>query len=125
MLSQFKIVAFVNTTDATLARDFYEGKLGLTFVSDDPFAIVFNGNGTNLRVAKVKEFKPVPSTVLGWEVPDISQAVAGLASKGIVFEVFGFIPQDSQGIWDAPGGARVAWFKDPSGNLLSLSQHPS
>jgi predicted enzyme related to lactoylglutathione lyase len=125
MLSQFKIVAFVNTTDAGLARDFYEGKLGLTFVSDDPFAIVFNGNGTNLRAAKVKEFTPAPSTVLGWEVSDISQTVAGLISSGIVFEIFGFIPQDPQGIWDAPGGARVAWFKDPSGNLLSLSQHPA
>ncbi len=124
MLSASKLVGFALTTDATRARAFYEGKLGLRFVGDDGFALSLDSNGNMIRLSKVKEFAPAVHTVLGWEVTDIAETVSGLQASGVDFERFGFLQQDEQGIWDAPGGARVAWFKDPDGNVLSLSQHP-
>jgi catechol 2,3-dioxygenase-like lactoylglutathione lyase family enzyme len=118
-----KIVAFAATRNADKAKAFYSDKLGLQFVSDDGFALVFDINGTMLRIARVKEFKPFPFTVLGWEVEAIEKTVADLSKKGVVFEQFQGLTQDKQGIWAAPGGAKVAWFKDPDGNVLSVSQH--
>jgi catechol 2,3-dioxygenase-like lactoylglutathione lyase family enzyme len=118
-----KIVAFVATRDADRAKEFYCDKLGLKFVSDDGFALVFDIAGTMFRIARVKELSLAPYTVLGWEVQDIENAVFDLAKKGVAFERFPGLPQDAQGIWTAPGGAKVAWFKDPDGNILSLSQH--
>jgi catechol 2,3-dioxygenase-like lactoylglutathione lyase family enzyme len=118
-----KIVAFVATRNADRAREFYRDKLGLKFVSDDGFALVFDIAGTMVRIARVKELSLAPYTVLGWEVQDIENAVSDLAKKGVAFERFPGLAQDAQGIWAAPGGAKVAWFKDPDGNILSLSQH--
>jgi catechol 2,3-dioxygenase-like lactoylglutathione lyase family enzyme len=118
-----KIVAFVATRKAQEAKAFYSDKLGLKFVSDDGFALVFDIDGTMLRIARVKEFNPMPFTVLGWEVEAIEKTVADLGKKGVAFERFPGLPQDQHGIWAAPGGAKVAWFKDPDGNVLSLSQH--
>jgi len=119
-----KIVAFVATRNADKAKLFYADKLGLRFANDDGFALVFDIAGTMLRIVRVKEFTPFPFTVLGWEVEAIEQAVADLGAKGVAFERFPGLPQDPLGIWAAPGGARVAWFKDPDGNVLSVSQHP-
>lgn len=124
MLGSNKIVAFVPTRDATKARAFFEGVLGLRFVSDDKFALVFDVNGNMLRVARAPEYKPQQFTILGWEVREIEKAVAGLAEKGVRFEKFGMPGQDERGIWTAPDGAKVAWFKDPDGNILSISEHP-
>jgi catechol 2,3-dioxygenase-like lactoylglutathione lyase family enzyme len=119
-----KIVAFVATRKAEKAKEFYSDKLGLEFVSDDGFALVFDIDGTVLRIARVKEFTPFPFTVLGWEVEAIEKTVTQLSQKGVTFERFPGLSQDPQGIWSAPGGAaKVAWFKDPDGNVLSLSQH--
>jgi catechol 2,3-dioxygenase-like lactoylglutathione lyase family enzyme len=123
MLGAHNIIAFVPTTDAQRARDFYEQKLGLKFVADDAFALVFDANGIMVRVVKLKEFKPAQFTIMGWEVPDASAAVDGLKAKGVVFERYPWAQQDELGIWTAPGGAKVAWFKDPDGNVLSISQH--
>ncbi len=122
MLGAAKIVAFVSTRDPAGARAFYGGVLGLRFVSEDAFAVVFDANGTMLRVSIVKDLAPVPHTVLGWEVADIAARVRGLREKGVTFERYPFLAQDDLGIWTAPGGARVAWFKDPDQNLLSLTQ---
>jgi catechol 2,3-dioxygenase-like lactoylglutathione lyase family enzyme len=122
MLGSINIVAFVPTKDAQKARAFYEGVLGLRFVKDDGFALVLDANGIMVRVAKA-EFTPAPFTILGWQVTDIEKVAAGLASKGIHFERFGFFEQDELGIWTAPSGDKVAWFKDPDGNVLSVSQH--
>ena len=97
--------------------------MGLRFVSDDPFALVMDAHGTMVRIAKVKEFAPQPFTILGWEVSNIKKVVAGLIEKGVKFEKYGFPGQDKTGIWSAPGGAKVAWFKDTDGNVLSVSQH--
>lgn len=123
MLASQKIIAFVPTTNADRAREFYEKKLGLKFVSDDAFALVFDANGIMLRVVKLKEHTPAQFTILGWEVPDAEKAVSELQSKGVVFECYPWAQQDALGIWTAPGGAKVAWFKDPDGNVLSVSQH--
>jgi len=123
MLGSNKIVAFVPTRDSAQARAFYEGRLGLKFVMDDGFALVLDANGIMVRVAKVQEFKPAQFTILGWEVSDIDSAVSDLAKRGVRFEKYGLPSQDERGIWSAPGGAKVAWFKDPDGNMLSVSQH--
>jgi catechol 2,3-dioxygenase-like lactoylglutathione lyase family enzyme len=123
MLGSNKIVAFVCTTDSARARAFYEGTLGLLFVNDDGFALVFSGNGTMLRIAKLPELKPAQFTVLGWETNEIENTVAELTRKGVNFEKYAWMSQDELGIWTAPSGDKVAWFKDPDGNILSLSQH--
>ena len=123
MLSSEKLVAFVPTRDQKQARAFYEGVLGLTFVSEDTFALVLDANGTKIRVANAPEFKPAQFTILGWMVSDIETTVTELQTKGVVFEKFGLNGQDERGIWSAPGGDKVAWFKDPDGNILSVSQH--
>jgi catechol 2,3-dioxygenase-like lactoylglutathione lyase family enzyme len=122
MLGSTNIVAFVPTTDADKARAFYEGVLGLRFVSDDGFALVFDANGIMLRVARAK-FMPAPFTILGWQVSGIDKVVTGLREKGVQFETYGFLEQDKLGIWTTPTGEKVAWFKDPDGNVLSVSQH--
>ncbi|MBV8550902.1 MAG: VOC family protein [Acidobacteriaceae bacterium] len=123
MLKNSKLMAFVATTDAAKAKSFYGGKLGLELVSEDGFAVVFNAHGTTLRVAIAKEITPARYTVLGWEVTDIEAAARDLQAAGIPLERYPFIQQDELAIWHAPGGARVAWFKDPEGNILSISQH--
>jgi catechol 2,3-dioxygenase-like lactoylglutathione lyase family enzyme len=122
MLSSKKIIAFIPTRDTQKARSFYEGALGLRFVSEDRFALVLDANGIMVRVTKVPEFKPQQFTILGWEVQSIEEAVSALEERGVSFEQYGLKEQDHRGIWTAPGGARVAWFKDPDGNVLSVSQ---
>ncbi len=110
--------------DTEKAKDFYVGLLGLRFVKDDGFALVLDANGIMVRVAKVPPpFTPAPFTILGWQVTAIEQMVKGLQDKGVHFERFGFFEQDQLGIWTAPSGDKVAWFKDPDGNTLSVSQH--
>jgi catechol 2,3-dioxygenase-like lactoylglutathione lyase family enzyme len=123
MLGSTNIVAFVPIKDSAKARAFYEGVLGLRFVKDDGFALVLEANGIMVRAAKMKEFTPAQFTILGWQVSDIEQVVRGLAARGVHFEIFGFFKQDELGIWTAPTGDKVAWFKDPDGNVLSVSQH--
>ena len=122
MDSSAKIVAFVGTRNSQRAKDFYRDTLGLNLVSEDPFALVFDVNGTMLRVTPVPQLAPAKFTVLGWAVGNIEATVKQLQEAGVVFEHYDF-PQDELGIWTAPGGAKVAWFKDPDGNVLSVSQH--
>ena len=116
------LVAMVATRDAGRAKAFYGETLGLTLVNEDQFAVVFDARGTRLRVSIVRDLAPAKYTVLGWEVPDIVTMVNELQSAGVQFEHYGFKGQDDTGIWTAPGGARVAWFKDPDGNVLSVTQ---
>jgi catechol 2,3-dioxygenase-like lactoylglutathione lyase family enzyme len=122
VLSTSDVVAFVSTAAPERARDFYQRVLGLTLRSDDPFALVFDANGVTLRVSKTKALTPAPYTVLGWRVADVRAIVSGLAAQGVAMERFPGLDQDDLGIWAAPGGPRVAWFKDPDGNLLSVTQ---
>ncbi|MGD0757744.1 MAG: VOC family protein [Candidatus Sulfotelmatobacter sp.] len=123
MLGSTNIVAFVPTKDSEKARAFYEGVLGLRFVKDDGFAMVLDANGIMIRVAKVPQFTPAQFTILGWQVNDIAKVVEGLQKNGVRCEIFGFFKQDELGIWTAPTGDKVAWFKDPDGNILSVSEH--
>jgi catechol 2,3-dioxygenase-like lactoylglutathione lyase family enzyme len=124
MLSSVNIIACVPTRDPERARAFYEGVLGLRFIKDDGFALVLEAHGIMVRVAKTPaDFKPAQFTILGWEVPNIEEMVHGLRERGVHFEIFGFFKQDELGIWTAPTGDKVAWFKDPDGNILSVSQH--
>ena len=123
MLGSKKLMAFVPIRDSKKARSFYVDVLGLRFVSEDPFALVLEANGTTVRMSKVQDFKPQKFTILGWEVQDIEKAVSTLGKKGVRFEKYGMDGQDERGIWTAPGGAKVAWFLDPDGNNLSVSQH--
>ena len=122
MLAAGRVTAFVATTRPDVSRAFYENTLKLRFVSDDPFAIVFDSNGIMLRVTKVQVFTPLPFTVLGWTVDDVAAELAELRTRGVAFERFPGMGQDDDGIWTAPGGAQIAWFKDPDGNLLSIAE---
>jgi catechol 2,3-dioxygenase-like lactoylglutathione lyase family enzyme len=122
MVHSGKVVAFVATSDGPRARAFYEGVLGLRVVGDDDFALALDSNGTLVRVSKMKKAPALGHTVLGWEVADIASSVRALADRGVSFERYAHFEQDELGIWTASSGARVAWFKDPDGNVLSLSQ---
>jgi catechol 2,3-dioxygenase-like lactoylglutathione lyase family enzyme len=122
MLASARLVAFLATRDPQRAKAFFGQTLGLRLVNDDGFSLVFDANGTPLRIATVSEFTPHAFTSAGWEVDDIAATVTGLVAKGVTFQRFTGMEQDSQGIWNTPSGAKVAWFKDPDGNLLSVTQ---
>ena len=122
MLSDAELIAFVSTADVEQARDFYSETLGLSLVEENPAALVYEAHGTMLRVTPVPDMTPAPYTVLGWAVDDIANLVERLGSRGVVFQRFDGMEQDELGIWRTPGGGLVAWFKDPAGNILSLTQ---
>ena len=124
MLATEKLVAFGATTDGTRAAVFYGGVLGLPIRSDDTFAITFDANGVELRLQIVERFEPRPFTALGWQVVDIDWIVRQLAASQVAMERYPWLEQDGAGIWTAPSGARIAWFRDPDGNLLSVAQYP-
>src|SRR5678816_2888619 len=112
--------------DAGRARTFYEDVLGLRLMADDGFALLFDANGTTLRIARVEALTPHPFTSLGWEVDDISAVMQTLAAKGVTFEHYGLPGQDDTGAWTPPGtSTKVAWFKDPDGKLCLLYASPS
>src|SRR5215475_341057 len=118
-LSQQKIVAFIATQNLDAARTFYRDTLGLPLVDDSPWALIFDAHGIMLRVTPVKEKANAPYTVLGWETADIVEAVTALTKAGVKFERYQGYEQDELGIWTVPGGgAKVAWFLDPDGNVL-------
>jgi catechol 2,3-dioxygenase-like lactoylglutathione lyase family enzyme len=123
LLESASIMAFSATTDAERAKVFYRDQLGLKLVSEEQYALVFDAGGTMLRVQRVKEVREAQYTTLGWNVPDIAAMVEQLAKAGVKFEQYGLPGQDEKGIWTPPGSAtKVAWFKDPDGNILSLTQ---
>lgn len=117
-----KIIAFSFTTQPDAAERFYGDVLGLKLVSKEQSALVFDNEGTMLRVSFVQEFNPQPFTILGWQVTEIRARMKELNSKGVRFERFAGFDQDELGIWTTPDGAQISWFKDPDGNLLSLTQ---
>ena len=123
MLNSSKVAAFIPTTNVEAAREFFEKRLGLTFLLDDKFALVFDANGTKLRVVKVAQHTPAPFTILGWEVENIRKSLRDLKSAGVVFERYAFLPMDDDGVVTFETGDQVAWFKDPDGNILSIAQH--
>jgi catechol 2,3-dioxygenase-like lactoylglutathione lyase family enzyme len=117
-----RLKAFVSTTNPAVAKQFYQDVLELELLEEDDFGLEFDANGTRLRISIVQQLTSQPFTVLGWEVHDIKMAIATLNAKGILFERYAFLQQDPLGIWTAPGGKKVGWFKDPDGNILSFSE---
>jgi catechol 2,3-dioxygenase-like lactoylglutathione lyase family enzyme len=118
-----RVVTFLTTVNPEVAVPFYRDTLGFTYLRDDGFALVFDMNGVMLRIGKAPRFTPAPNTVLGWETADINSAVDTLKQKGVTFERYPNMGQDERGICTFPGGDQVAWFKDPDGNVLSISHH--
>jgi catechol 2,3-dioxygenase-like lactoylglutathione lyase family enzyme len=124
MLANAKLIAFGATANPAKALAFYTEVLGLTLRSEDDFAISLDSEGVELRLQKVDRFVPHPFTSLGWQVGGIADVVDRLTRRGVTLERYPWLEQDVRGIWLAPSGARVAWFKDPDGNLLSIAQYP-
>ena len=125
MLESSEVVAFVGASDLARARAFYEQTLGLTVTEHSAFACVLDANGTMLRVTAVPEVARAGYTVLGWRVDDIAATVRELTARGVMFLRYASMGQDDTGVWTTPGGDQVAWFADPDGNVLSLSQFRS
>jgi catechol 2,3-dioxygenase-like lactoylglutathione lyase family enzyme len=118
-----KVMTFIATRDRAKSTVFYGEVLGFTQLSEDDFAVVFDLNGTRLRISTVQDHEPKPHTVLGWDVPNIVESVKALKAKGIAFNMYEGFGQDALGIWTTPGSStQVAWFLDPDGNNLSLTQ---
>jgi catechol 2,3-dioxygenase-like lactoylglutathione lyase family enzyme len=117
-------VAFILTADRTRAKPFYAGALGLPILAEDDFAVTFDlGNGATIRLTDLPDHEAAQHTVLGWSVPDIRASVVALKARGVTFRVYEGFGQDEDGVWSPPGGgAQVAWFTDPDGNVLSLTQ---
>jgi catechol 2,3-dioxygenase-like lactoylglutathione lyase family enzyme len=124
MIGRSLLTAFLATSNAARAKAFYSRTLGLRLLEDDQFALLFDSGGVPLRIQKVDAVRPHPFTALGWQVRSIRRVVTGLVKRGVVLERYPFLEQDEQGVWLAPSGTRVAWFKDPDGNLLSVSESP-
>jgi catechol 2,3-dioxygenase-like lactoylglutathione lyase family enzyme len=122
MLAQEKLVAFLATSNPARARAFFEGVLGLTFVEDNEHLVVFETDSARLMLQKTDAVKPPFGTAVGWHVKDLRESIKGLAARGVQFERFEGMAQDDLAIWSPEPGTGVAWFKDPDGNMLSLSQ---
>ena len=122
MLSTSEVIALAPTTDLSRARSFYETTLGLPVIDENAYACVLDACGTMLRLTAVAEVSQPGYTVLGWRVPNVSKTVAGLESRGVVFARYKGMDQDAQGVWTTLSGDRIAWFTDPDGNVLSLTQ---
>jgi catechol 2,3-dioxygenase-like lactoylglutathione lyase family enzyme len=125
MLGSAAAIAFVPSTDLERSRRFYADTLGLPVEDVSPFACVLRAGPTMLRVTAVESLTPQPFTVFGWTVLDIEATAAALAGAGIEFLRFEGLGQSPDGIWTAPGGDRIAWFHDPDGNVLSLTEFAS
>lgn len=125
MLSDKKLKAFVPTVRPNEARSFYQDILGLKLLSEDNFAVEFDANGTLLRITTVQDLTPQQFTVLGWNVDNIVAVIKQLNDKNVFCERYDFFEQDDFGIWTSPNGSKVAWFKDPDENILSLTEQPN
>ncbi len=125
MLNTATVVGFAATAKPAEAKRFYQQSLGLDLVEESPFALVFRSGNTTVRIQIVPTVISPPYTSLGWEVPDIAAAVQQLVSRGVEFQLFEGLPQNDDGIWRTPDGAQIAWFLDPDGNTLSLTEHDS
>jgi predicted enzyme related to lactoylglutathione lyase len=123
MLTTFPLNSFVRITDPERARRFYEQVLGLAFDYENPYVMVFRSGDTQIIAQRVKEFAPIAATVLGWEVKNIEKVASALRDRGVMFVRYETMKQDDLGIWTSPAG-KVAWFKDPDGNILAVSEHP-
>lgn len=124
-LGKYNIIGFISIVDVARAKAFYRDTLGLRLLMEEPpFALVFEANGIMLRLGMAKELPPAHGTVLGWQVPEITTVIGDLKQAGVRFERYAGMEQDASGIWTSPTGAKVAWFRDPDGNILSITEFP-
>jgi catechol 2,3-dioxygenase-like lactoylglutathione lyase family enzyme len=123
MLEKYKMVGFVPTKDYEKARAFFVEKLGFTFVSLDQFALVVQVGEQKIRITKMPNYAPLQGTILGWEVKNIEEVAKWLQGRGVDLEKYPFAQDKELGIWTAPSGDKVAWFKDPDGNILGIAEH--
>ena len=122
MLARCDIIAFIATARPEQAKTFYGEVLGLRLLEENRFALVFDANGTMLRIQKVEMVPKVGYTALGWQVGDMQDVMDMLLNRGILFERYTGLSQDEQGVWTTPDGSKIAWFADPDGNILSLTE---
>jgi catechol 2,3-dioxygenase-like lactoylglutathione lyase family enzyme len=122
MLESAALVGFIGVSDLDRARQFYGDQLGLVLTDETPFALVARFAGATLRITVVDDVAPVPYTVLGWRVADLDVTIDRLVAHGVTFTQYQGMDQDTRGVWTAPGGSRIAWFLDPDGNNLSLTE---
>ena len=124
-LGEYNIVGFLTIVDVERAKSFYRDTLGLTLIREEPpYALVFDAHGIMVRLGMGRQRPAAVGTVLGWHVPDVASVMKELEQRGVVFERYEGLGQDAQGVWTAPTGAKIAWFQDPDGNILSISEHP-
>jgi len=124
MLTNNKLKAFIPTTKPKQAKQFYQDTLGLKLNFETDYSMQFEGKQSLLMITTVESFEPQPFTVLGWNVSDIETEIRSLSKLGVELETYDSLEQDNLGIWTAPSKAKIAWFKDPDGNLLSLTEMP-
>jgi catechol 2,3-dioxygenase-like lactoylglutathione lyase family enzyme len=124
MFGSAKLQVIICTSKIQPAEQFYGGVLGLPLQARSQGALVYDVGGTSVRVSPVPSTRPSEHTVLGFAVPDIASAIAVLQGRGVTFERFPGFSHDQSGVVCAPDGSRVAWFRDPDGNLLSVVQYP-
>lgn len=117
-------LTFVLTANRVKSKPFYAQVLGLRVLGEDDHAVTFDlGNRTPLRLTQVIGHRGSGHSVLGWHVADLRGAMQALKAKGVTFKIYEGMAQDAQGVWASPdGGAKLAWFTDPDGNVLSLTQ---
>src|SRR5437870_5235064 len=121
MLASGKMVGFIPTEEYAKARAFCDAKLGFEFVSLAIFALAMGVGGHMIRIVKIPNFTPLQGTILGWQVENIASVAAWLRDRGVPPEKYPFAQDQTLGIWTTPDGSKVAWFKDPDGNILSIS----
>jgi catechol 2,3-dioxygenase-like lactoylglutathione lyase family enzyme len=122
MLGASPFVGFIPVADIAVARAFYVSTLELPVIDESPFALVVDAFGTSVRITPVGAFTPHPFTIAGWEVEDIDATITSLVDRGVVFTRYEGMEQRANGVWEAPSGDLVAWFTDPDGNTLSLTE---
>ena len=117
-----KPTVFLATADPEKSLVFYRDQLGLEFVEDSEYALVFNLSGADLRISKVPEHTPLGFTVLDWQVADMDAVLGDLSAAKVQLEEYDFVTLDERKVWTTEDGTQIAWFKDPDGNVLSVSQ---
>ena len=125
MLGESKATSGFAVDDMDRAKQFYEGTLGLRIeVLSEEFGVTaLKLSGGDVLMYLNAEMTPASYTMLNFEVDDIDAAVDGLEDRGISFERYDGFDHDEKGIVRGPG-PQIAWFKDPSGNVISVLQQP-
>src|SRR5689334_21387955 len=125
MLGDRKATSGFAVKDLDAAREFYEGTLGVEIeVLTEEFGVTaLKLAGGDVRMYANPEMTPASYTMLNFEVDDIDATVDGLAGRGVGFKRSDGFDHDEKGIVRGPG-PQIAWFEDPSGNVIAVLQQP-